>query len=295
MSLLLHPSTVIQLPTALPSGAGSVILHGPSGVGKKAAALELGKVRNCAKPGNCNDNCHSCKEWRVGNFPDLIVVAPEEKASIGIESIRILTQRLSLAPYYESGSRIVIIDSAEALTHAAQNALLKLIEEPPTRTNIILIATNEESLLPTVRSRCRTIFFPILTTSQIQSYLQDNMQLSVTEAKDLAELSGGAVGTALQLNEDSDLLASRSAVQDRIERFLRGSLFDRLILAKELAEKKDNIAVILRLLHQQVVTEIAKNGSNMQSLTSLERLQSQISSNVSPRSAFERFALEIKQ
>ncbi|MEO7617520.1 MAG: AAA family ATPase [Candidatus Saccharibacteria bacterium] len=287
MSLLLHASTSLQLSAALPAGAGSVIFHGAQGLGKHTMALELGRKRNCAKIAATNCDCHSCHEWRAGNFPDLITIAPTDKASIGVEAVRTLTQRLSLAPYYEHGSRIVIIDQAESLTVAAQNALLKLIEEPPSRTNIILVTTSIEHFLPTVRSRCRNVFFPALSVSQVKQYLIEQGIESLL-ATDLAELSGGAIGTALGLHADPALFEQRSKLSGRIEKMVSTSLFERLIIAKELAEQKDATAVIIELLHYEIKT----NAQGTQ-LLGLERLRSQLNSNVAPRAAYERFALEL--
>ena len=287
MSLLLHASTSLQLSAALPIGAGSVIFHGAGGLGKYTMALELGRTRNCAKIAAKDCDCHSCHEWRAGNFPDLIVIAPTDKASIGVEAIRILTQRLSLAPYYEHGSRIVIIDQAEALTAAAQNALLKLIEEPPSRTNIILVSTSIEYFLPTVRSRCRNVFFPPLLIAQVKHYLIEQGIESST-ATDLAMLSGGAIGTALSLHLDPALFEQRSKLSMRIEKMVSTSLFERFIIAKELAEQKDATGIIFELLHYEI-----KTNAKSEQLLSLERLRSQLNSNVSPRAAYERFAMEL--
>ena len=265
-----------------------MIFHGMSGVGKRAAALEMGRLRNCSAKGAENCTCHSCKEWRAGNFPDLIVIEPEEKASIGVEAIRNLGQRLSLAPYYEKGARIVIIDAAEMLTPAAQNALLKLIEEPPPRTNIMLIATSLEHLLPTVRSRCRSVFFAGLSIKQVQQFLEQEHGVPTLDANDLAELSGGAIGTALRLHSEPALFDQRNSLSSKIERLLVGSLFERLVIAKEIGEQKDAVSVALDLLYSHIVA-----GESQKLLVGLERLKSQLSSNVSTRAAFERFALGI--
>lgn len=251
-------------------------------------ALEIGRQRNCHNSGEDDCACHSCKEWRAGNFPDLIELNPTDKASIGVEAVRILSQRLSLAPYYEHGSRIIIIDQAETLTAAAQNALLKLIEEPPTRTNIILVSTSIDRFLPTVRSRCRNIYFPRLTEKAVANYLVETKSIDLLEASDLAELSGGCVGTAMSLYEDPLLFEQRSSLSGRVEKIITAPLFDRLIIAKELAEQKEHSGAIIELLHYELSNMALPTG-----LISLERLRSQLSSNVSPRSAFERFALEL--
>jgi DNA polymerase-3 subunit delta' len=294
MSLLFQPATILQLTTALPDGAGAVIFHGPKGVGKFSAAMDLGRIRNCQKEGKQECSCHSCTEWRSGSFPDLTIIKPEEKASIGVEAIRSLTQRLSLAPYYAEGSRIVIIDQAEALTIAAQNALLKLIEEPPSRTNIIIVATSLETLLVTVRSRCRNVFFPALPMQKVCEYLIEKLSLEYDAAKDLAELSNGEVGTALFLHSDPAALQFYTKVMTLLDRFMTGSLFKRLIIAKELSDEKENTKVITNLLYARITEERgASNEATAKFLSGLERLHRQLAANVSARAAYERLAIEM--
>ncbi len=293
MSLLLQAATVLQLKAALPEGAGAVIFHGPKGVGKFSAALELGRVRNCQESGVEDCSCHSCTEWRAGSFPDLMVIKPEDKASIGVETIRNLTQRLSLAAYYAIGSRIVIIDQAETLTIAAQNALLKLIEEPPSRTNIIIVSTSLETLLVTVRSRCRNVFFPALPIQKVCAYLTEQLEIEPESAKDLAELSNGEIGTALYLHSDPVALQYYTKVMAQLDRFISGSLFQRLIIAKELSDHKDNISIITNLLYARISEDNGTTNTSAKYLSSLERLHRQLSANVSARAAFERMALEV--
>src|ERR1019366_6736817 len=121
MKTLLHSKTAASLQALTKSPSGSVIFHGPRGIGKATAAAELARVLD------------------VGSYPDLITVDRGEKQGIAIEQIRTLIGTLALRPYYAGRTRLVIIDEAHLLTHEAQNALLKLLEEPPPHTLIILI------------------------------------------------------------------------------------------------------------------------------------------------------------
>ena len=95
-----------------------------------------------------------CQKYNIDNFD--IAVLQQEENSIGIENIRILQNKVSLKPF-KSKYKAAIIKDAEKLTREAQNALLKTLEEPPTNTILILIATNKEVFLPTVLSRCKII------------------------------------------------------------------------------------------------------------------------------------------
>lgn len=294
--MLLNDSTTLQLAAALPSGAGAVVFHGPTGVGKYTAAMELVRTRNCLRDGDIGCTCKHCAEFTAGNFPDLIIIRPEDKASIGVEQIRELVVRLSLSPYYEDAYRFVIIDSAEQLTHQAQNALLKLIEEPPPRTNVVLVATELESLLPTVRSRCRQVYFPTLSTTIVAAWLGRYHKVSPPQATDLAELAGGSAGLAVRYATDPDWIESVHATASITDDFFGSSLFKRLRMAKELSDQKGRYGVAITQLQRRARERIlASNPNGAIELMSLERLQSQLAANVSPRSAFERFALGVGQ
>lgn len=292
MMLVLNSSTQLQLAAALTAASGSVIFHGPIGVGKFTAAIEWIRTKNCQSDGAENCTCRHCIELRAGVFPDLIVIRPETKSSIGVEVVRDLISRLNLAPYYSKSQRFIVIDQAESLTHQAQNALLKLIEEPPARTNIILVATNLESLLVTIRSRCSQAYFPALATQALSDWLISERDLSPSEAKAYAEVSNGAAGVAIQLLTDTTRRDDVLELVSLIEQFYAGTLFDRIKLAKVFFERKADYSEIIRQLFQQGrELEMTDSPRRQNVLGGLELLHLQLNANVSPRGAFERFAI----
>ena len=99
--------------------------------------------------------------------PDVLVVEPGDSGSIKIEQVRDVVDRARYRPF-EGRRRVVIIDEADALVAAAQNALLKTLEEPPPSSVFILVTARPDVLLPTVRSRCPQLRFRPLppTTSR---------------------------------------------------------------------------------------------------------------------------------
>lgn len=125
----------------------ALLFAGPKRAGKKAAALQFAVdlLQTRKKP---------------ENHPDIHLYFPEGKAGMHpIESIRALTQDVSLAPY-EGKWKIYIVHEAEKMLPTSSNALLKTLEEPASHTLIILISDHPDRLLPTVLSRCQTIDFP---------------------------------------------------------------------------------------------------------------------------------------
>ncbi len=107
----------------------------------------------CQQKNHCGV-CRSCLLWEGNNHPDIIRVSHEKPESIGVDEIRQqLVEDMSIKPYH-GPYKIYLVEEAEKLTVAAQNALLKTIEEPPTYGILLLLTTNAQKLLPTILSRC---------------------------------------------------------------------------------------------------------------------------------------------
>ncbi|PLX28992.1 MAG: DNA polymerase III subunit delta' [Clostridiales bacterium] len=155
-----HEPVKRYLKNALAKGVFShaYLFEGQSGVGKLDMANEFAKAVNCQK-GNeeACDECVSCRKADVLNHPDIILTGPDGR-SIKNEQVKALQAEMHLKPY-ESRRKVFIIDSADTMTPQAQNSLLKVLEEPPSSSLVILVSSNEVGLLPTVRSRCQRLHF----------------------------------------------------------------------------------------------------------------------------------------
>ncbi len=127
-----------------------------------------------------------------------MVINPGAGESIGIDEVRDIKYFLSQQPA-ASNYRTVIIDDAEALTDQAQNALLKISEEPPPHGLVILIVSNPDSLTSTLQSRFQKVYFQRLSTSEIEQYLHSSYGVDAKTAKDVAGRSFGLMGRALAL------------------------------------------------------------------------------------------------
>lgn len=147
----------------LPHG---LLLQGPAGVGKERFAAALAAALFCTKRGARLEACGECAECalsKAGTHPDLHWVrflvdarTGKEKKSVGVEQIREATEKLGMTSM-RRGHRVAIITPAEGMTHAAQNALLKTLEEPGPQTLLVLVSARPSALLPTLRSRCQRI------------------------------------------------------------------------------------------------------------------------------------------
>ena len=201
----------------------ALLLLGSAGVGKSLFARCLARMLLCsqdAAPGPC-ERCASCRLSAVGNHPDFIDIGLlEGKTALAIDQIRSLIQEVMLTARF-SGYKVVLIDPVGALSFAAAHTILKTLEEPPGATVFILVANIGKPLLPTIRSRCQRLDFPLPPRQQALAWLVDAVAGNVALAETLLDLAAGAPRLALALNSDqnrkvyadlnADLLAMASA------------------------------------------------------------------------------------
>lgn len=186
--------------------AGSVVhaflIHGDEGCGKKTLAQTMSMALHCTGEGEkpCLE-CGPCRRMLMGVHPDHIEVASDSSV-ISVKMVRDLIDRLTEKPY-EGGWRTVIIHDAEKMNEAAQNALLKTLEEPDGRTAFFLLTAHPEGLLATIRSRCRPVFMPRLSEEVIASELIGR-GMSEGRARYAARLSQGVMGHAIALCREDD-------------------------------------------------------------------------------------------
>lgn len=142
---------------------------------------------------------------RAGAEPGLRVVVPTENEKTGklrteivVDNIRKLAEFFQLsAP--DGGHRVVIVDAADDMNVSAANALLKMLEEPPAATTLLLLAHQPSRLLPTIRSRCRTLRLSALSAPDMAQALEQAGADTPEQGEALAQLSAGSVGEALRL------------------------------------------------------------------------------------------------
>jgi DNA polymerase III subunit delta' len=214
----------------------SYLFAGPEGVGKWAAALALTAYLNCLNKsdGDSCGVCPRCKQIASLQFPDLHIAVPtppsktdkeelenyweilgekiaepysliagRRQMSIPVSTVREMKRNLAQRPS-AGGQRVVIIEQMDRMLTNSADALLKLIEEPPVRTLIIITTSRPERLLPTIISRCRRIRFPLLPEKLVRAYLIDRYEQSDTGAALLARLAQGSLGRAIYLSDDEN-------------------------------------------------------------------------------------------
>jgi DNA polymerase-3 subunit delta' len=204
----------------------SLLFAGPPGVGKRLAAISLAQTLNCLELASPNPEspipnpepradacgrCAACTRIARGVHPDVVIVEPGDSGSIKIDQVRDIVDRAQYRPF-EGRRRVVIVNDADALVPAAQNALLKTLEEPPPGSIFILVTARPDVLLPTVRSRCPQLRFRPLSADDIAAALVKRGKHTETEARAVAATADGSLGQALEASA-GELVEARDVAQ----------------------------------------------------------------------------------
>ncbi len=184
------------------------LFTGPPGSGRSNAALAFAAALQCEQ-GGCGE-CQACRTALAGSHAD-VSVTRTEKLSIGVDDVRNLVRRASLAP---AGNRwqIMVVEDADRLTEPAANALLKSIEEPTDRTVWLLCAPTVEDVLPTIRSRCRLVVLSTPSPDDVASFLVHREGIPEGVATFAARASQGHIGRARALAKDEQTRNRRREV-----------------------------------------------------------------------------------
>src|SRR2546426_6619084 len=193
---------VLLLRTAVRTGRVShaYLFVGPRGVGRHNAAIAFAQLLNCERAdGDACGQCRTCTLIASGQHPDVRVVDvaqgrlldPEDTTRTGIGIKQVLALRREVVyPPYQGRWKVYVFANAETMTTEAANSLLKVLEEPPERVVIILIAESPVPLLPTVVSRCQLVRFSLVPAPAIERVLIDRYKLPPSKVRFVAALSG---------------------------------------------------------------------------------------------------------
>ncbi|MCL5261328.1 MAG: DNA polymerase III subunit delta' [Gammaproteobacteria bacterium] len=204
----------------------ALLLTGLEGLGQSDFAHAFAASLLCQNPNDiaCG-SCSSCQLLAAGNHPDLLVVNPEAKDKlIKVDQIREVISELGKTSQ-QGGYQVVIIEPADAMNIAAANALLKTLEEPAQKVQIILISSKAAFLSATIRSRCQQLVFKSPTNMLAKEWLSSKLALHNEQADPdlLLSLAGGAPLKALQF-ATADASSERSAFANAFFAFANGKL-----------------------------------------------------------------------
>ena len=221
--ILLQKSTRSQLQSIIDLSPQSILLYGRQGAGLYTAAKSLAR--------------------QITSKSSVITITPDEKGSIKIKTIRDLYGQTRA----KRGEKLVIIlDDADPMLQPAQNALLKLLEEPPEHVVFILTAHTPQILLPTILSRVQKIEILPLSSKQTAQLLD---KLEIKGQKKLAQISFMAEdlpAEIIRLSQDDEYFASRTESIKAAREFIQGTTYKKLITSYKIGNDRDKAMDLLR-------------------------------------------------
>lgn len=295
--------------------AHAYLFAGPPGVGKHLTARQFAKAVYCeVEATDACDTCTACRKVDADNHPDVLEIEPDG-ASIRIEQIRTLQQRLSFRPY-EHDRIVIILDGCELLTPPATNALLKTLEEPPGHALLLLLTGNKTALPLTITSRCQLVPFRALTPAHLRTILEreglerEDATISIMMARGGLTTSE-QIAAALEARGQAHALLTEVAQNNATEVFLQ---------ARKLAGKRDQCEALLDwlilLCRDLVMLNVAPSrplynddlrsdleplartlavSPLLEAFALAEQLRQYLGMNLNPQLVFERFLMRFEQ
>jgi DNA polymerase-3 subunit delta' len=219
------------------------LLTGPPHVGKMTLALNLAQAVNCLQgPDIPCGSCAQCSRIAKHLHADVRVVSVPESGEesrgsrtvIGIDDIKEVLRSVHLNPF-EGSTSVIILDGGESMSTQAANALLKTLEEPPDNVMLLLLASDEEAVLPTIRSRCQMFALLPLSKEAMIERLTSDRQVTPKDAERLYRFSRGCLGWAIRALDDFQVMEQRLADTERMQEALDSGLEIRFAYANEIA------------------------------------------------------------
>jgi DNA polymerase-3 subunit delta' len=244
-NIVFHPLTQIAVQQYLTAPAHALILYGATGIGKQTVAESI-----CAQ-------LLDITPQSLNSYPHYTIIHPESDSSISIDVIREVTKSTILKiPGNKPVSRVILICDAHKLTTEAQNALLKLLEEPPVGTILMLTVSDVNKLLPTIISRAQTLSVLLPPTTETTRALKSE-GFTAADIDKAMMLSGGYPGLlrVLLTSEDSHPLYEATVSAREI---LGRKNYDRMLLVDNLSKDKQKIQNTLFIIGQMARMTLSK-------------------------------------
>lgn len=253
--------------------AHSYMFIGKESIGKMMFAKEFAKAILCIDNQKPCNKCKSCIEFNTSNNPDFTVIEPEGNA-IKIDQIRELVKKVYEKPIV-SNKKVYIINDSNLMTKEAQNSLLKTLEEPPEYVTIILIASNENLFLPTIKSRCTKIIFNKLLDNELKEILEK--QYNYINVPDLVlKAANGSIKKAVNLQGKEEDYKKINNIYSNLESV---NIIDIINSKEEVFKDKEQVIEILEYINLVFFEKITLNANYIECMKILEETKDRLKKN----------------
>lgn len=250
------------------------LIEGIGGSGRHTVASLIAKALVCTGNGEkpCG-NCLACRKVGLGEHPDVKTISlPKDRKSFGVDTVRSVRDDAFLVPS-ESDRQVFLLENAEAMTVPAQNALLKVLEEPPASVTFLLLTDSLSAIIPTILSRVSLLHTERLSKEQLDGFLAANEpkaeKMKESDPKGyeaLLRLADGSAGRALSLfgsRKEGQEAKEISAAAHVIELLAGGTHPELMLFLNGAAQTRDSLARLCSLLslalRDLVAVRTAKN------------------------------------
>lgn len=277
MSLYIHPASQKRIDSLVAKLPQSLLLSGPEGIGLSVIAEDISS-RQAVTP---------------------LVVLPErdekvdiEKGTITVDSIRRLHSQTRSKL---SARRFIVIDYVERMTHQAQNAFLKLLEEPNEYIHFILLSHKPEVLLPTIRSRVQHVELRRITREQSEALLDELQVTNPTKRQQLLYIAEGLPAELTRLVGDDEYFVARAAILRDARSLLRETPYNKLLIAHRYVDKRTDTLTLLgdasALLRRSLAGKAAVDASIIRKLDAAEEAYARVAANGNIRLVLAAFVV----
>lgn len=253
--------------------AHSYMFIGKESIGKMLFAKEFAKAILCINDSKPCGECKSCIEFKSANNPDFEVIEPDGN-NIKIEQIRELIKKVYEKPIV-SNKKVYIINDSNLMTKEAQNSLLKTLEEPPEYVTIILITSNENLFLPTIKSRCTKIMFRKLTDSELKTILEQKYnKLNIQEL--VLKIADGSVNKAVSLEGKEELYNRVNRIYSSLEKV---NIIEIINSKEEIFKEKEQAIEILEYINLVFFEKINSDSKYIECIKIVEDTKERLKKN----------------
>ena len=247
----------------------AIMIEGEDGLGKHTLANFLASAAVCEAGGLPCGSCHGCHLAKIGSHPDISFVSPEDgKKNISVAQIRTLRNE-AFVKAHSASHRVFIIEQANRMNDQAQNALLKILEEPPHGVIFILITPSRTMMLETIISRCAVLSLSAPKREDSILVLKEKSNAQDEEIVKALEAVSNNIGRALKiLNKSADDKASATALEF-LQAWFSGSEYDMLTLLRPLEKNRVLAEEFFKALQLEIarkLREISRNSIRAKAL-----------------------------